>query len=182
MTFLALPHRWRTDPRTAPSITAWRVQSPRPADWRGTAPRCAAPPGRPAAGGRNPRPVQSPGRSLARGPARRTRGGRHRNGSSGKTLCYNLPVLAALEENPSARALYLTSHRSHSRKTSCPGCATGFPRQRPSTAMGIRPPPSVRPSAGKRASCWSNPDMLHTGILPASRPLGPISSVNCALW
>jgi DEAD/DEAH box helicase domain-containing protein len=90
--------------------------------------------------------------------------------ASGKTLCYNLPVLDTLLENPSARALYLFPTKALAQdqlrglnelagKTiNLPWeCATYDGDTMPEDRSGIR----------KRARIViTNPDMLHVGILP----------------
>jgi DEAD/DEAH box helicase domain-containing protein len=89
--------------------------------------------------------------------------------ASGKTLCYNLPVLERLQRNPEARALYLfpTKALSHDQYTHLHDWTTSLERDiRVYTYDGDTP-------AAARASIRSsghivvtNPDMLHSGILP----------------
>jgi len=89
--------------------------------------------------------------------------------ASGKTLCYNLPVLnAVLENSDSARCTSFPPKPS--RKTSCAELhdltsvsktASAF-----SPTMAIHQPTPAKPSAKKSQSFLTNPDMLHTGILP----------------
>src|SRR5512135_3570148 len=106
MPLLDLLQHWKSDPATSPNISTWRVQ-----------------PGHPAS--RVDSPADLPGEIVA---ALR-KGGIHslyshqaaawvhaRQGehvvlatgtASGKTLAYNLPVMAALLRDPQARAMYL---------------------------------------------------------------------------
>jgi DEAD/DEAH box helicase domain-containing protein len=96
--------------------------------------------------------------------------------ASGKTLAYNLPVLAALLEDPQARALYLfptkalaqdqlnalawynieTFQRSNVQRSNVP------------TAIydGDTPQAHRQAIRAKARIVLTNPDMLHTGILP----------------
>jgi DEAD/DEAH box helicase domain-containing protein len=89
--------------------------------------------------------------------------------ASGKTLCYNLPVLNAVLENPDARALYLFPtkglaqdqlaelHDLSKRLNDCFGVFT-YDGDTPSDA---------RKAIRERGHIvLTNPDMLHTGILP----------------
>jgi DEAD/DEAH box helicase domain-containing protein len=118
--------------------------------------------------------------------------------ASGKTLCYNLPVLEAILEQPVARALYLFPTKALAqdqmrslRELGCRGldtAQTGF-----DTAQTPTKPTATRPTGmlpvtvgtydgdtpqGRRSKLrqqgqiiLTNPDMLHVGILP-----------NHALW
>ncbi len=90
--------------------------------------------------------------------------------ASGKTLCYNLPVLNAVLENPDTRALYLFPTKALAQDQlaelheSCPRASTIDSVSSPTTA--IRPPTRAKRFASAGTSCSTNPDMLHTGILP----------------
>src|ERR1700692_362951 len=89
--------------------------------------------------------------------------------ASGKTLCYNLPVLNAVLENPDTRALYLFRtkalaqdqlaelHDLSKRLDDCFGVFT-YDGDTPSDARA-----AIRE---KGHIVLTNPDMLHTGILP----------------
>jgi DEAD/DEAH box helicase domain-containing protein len=89
--------------------------------------------------------------------------------ASGKTLCYNLPVLDAIAKDPAARALYIFPTKALSQDQLAE-------LERESTDMDIElktytydgdTSPAVRAairSAGHVVI--TNPDMLHTGILP----------------
>ncbi|MBV6391022.1 MAG: ATP-dependent RNA helicase SrmB [Anaerolineales bacterium] len=88
--------------------------------------------------------------------------------ASGKTLAYNLPVLATLLENPQARALYLfpTKALAQDQLSSLTNLTPDTWRLTPAIYDGDTPQ-SQRPSIRKTARIvLSNPDMLHTGILP----------------
>jgi DEAD/DEAH box helicase domain-containing protein len=89
--------------------------------------------------------------------------------ASGKTLCYNLPVLQGLLERPSGRALYLfpTKALAQDQMVELTALAAALPLDvKISTYDGDTP-------AGRRTAIreaghivLTNPDMLHTGVLP----------------
>jgi DEAD/DEAH box helicase domain-containing protein len=90
--------------------------------------------------------------------------------ASGKTLCYNLPVLDRLLRDPAARALYLFPTKALA-QDQLAGIRTqlavpaDFPVS-PAVYDGDTPAharPGIRADA---RLVISNPDMLHTGILP----------------
>src|SRR5712692_428596 len=89
--------------------------------------------------------------------------------ASGKTLCYNLPVLQRLLENPERRALYIypTKALAQDQLAELGALKSGLPIEvRVDTYDGDTPP-------GRRTAIregghvvMTNPDMLHTGLLP----------------
>ena len=89
--------------------------------------------------------------------------------ASGKTLCYNLPVLQRLLENPEKRALYLfpTKALAQDQLAELSALKHGLPIElRVDTYDGDTPP-------GRRTAIregghvvMTNPDMLHSGLLP----------------
>ena len=89
--------------------------------------------------------------------------------ASGKTLCYNLPVLQRLLENPEKRALYIypTKALAQDQLAELGALKSGLPIEvRVDTYDGDTPP-------GRRTAIregghvvMTNPDMLHTGLLP----------------
>jgi DEAD/DEAH box helicase domain-containing protein len=89
--------------------------------------------------------------------------------ASGKTLCYNLPVLNAVLENPDTRALYLfpTKALAQDQLTELHDLAT-----RLDDCFGVFTYDGDTPSDARKAIrerghvIVTNPDMLHTGILP----------------
>jgi DEAD/DEAH box helicase domain-containing protein len=89
--------------------------------------------------------------------------------ASGKTLCYNLPVLDKLLKDDAARALYLFPTKALAQDQL--NLLKHYDRElgqpiRPATYDGDTPA-GVRPQLRKSARIViSNPDMLHTGILP----------------
>ncbi|MDR1429893.1 MAG: DEAD/DEAH box helicase [Spirochaetaceae bacterium] len=92
--------------------------------------------------------------------------------ASGKTLCYNLPVLQALLEDGEARALYLFPTKALSQDQQAelnelvsPGGEAALP-VKVSTYDGDTPD-SLRTAARDSGRIIiSNPDMLHAGVLP----------------
>ena len=91
--------------------------------------------------------------------------------ASGKTLCYNLPVLQDLLADPEARALYLFPTKALAQDqaaalTELLG-ALDAAEQIPVRTYDGDTPSSERPAIREAARILiSNPDMLHTGILP----------------
>ena len=88
--------------------------------------------------------------------------------ASGKTLAYNLPVFASLLEDPQARALYLFPTKALTQDQ-----LAGLLHMTPpdwETAPAIYDgdtPQKDRPAIRRNARILlTNPDMLHTGILP----------------
>ena len=89
--------------------------------------------------------------------------------ASGKTLCYNLPILNAILENADARALYLfpTKALAQDQLTELQDLAT-----RLSDSFGVFTYDGDTPGDARKAIrerghiILTNPDMLHTGILP----------------
>jgi DEAD/DEAH box helicase domain-containing protein len=89
--------------------------------------------------------------------------------ASGKTLCYNIPVLSKLVEKPESRSLYLFPTKALSSDQS-----TGLREMMKTMKIGKQmhtydgdTPPSVRQMLRKTGSIiLTNPDMLHKAILP----------------
>ncbi len=163
MTFSALIRRWQTEPFTAPNISTWSVLPARLADLR-------------------PLPADLP-REMAAALAGRgivalyshqaeawaaARSGEHlviaTGTASGKTLCYNLPVLAAIAENPAARALYLFPTKALAQDQ----LSVISHQFSVSAAIYDGDTPQANRSLVRKNAhiVLSNPDMLHTGILP----------------
>src|SRR5215472_4458568 len=89
--------------------------------------------------------------------------------ASGKTLCYNLPVLNSILENPDCRALYLYPTKALAQDQ----LAELYDlNQRLENRFGVftydgDTPSDARKSIRKKGHIvLTNPDMLHTGILP----------------
>ena len=96
--------------------------------------------------------------------------------ASGKTLCYNLPVLDRLLRDPQARALYLfpTKALAHDQQQTLLQFIATFrddlvdqPSAVPVATYDGDTPTGARPAVRTTARLViSNPDMLHTGVLP----------------
>ncbi len=89
--------------------------------------------------------------------------------ASGKTLCYNLPVLHALLADPAARALYLfpTKALAQDQLAELRGLVEALPVDPGLVIYDGDTPQGHRKRIREGARLvLSNPDMLHTGILP----------------
>jgi DEAD/DEAH box helicase domain-containing protein len=88
--------------------------------------------------------------------------------ASGKTLCYNLPVLQALLTEPAARALYLfpTKALAQDQLAELEELARALPELRIHTYDGDTPQDARRAVRARANVVLTNPDMLHAGILP----------------
>lgn len=86
--------------------------------------------------------------------------------ASGKTLCYNVPVMEALERDPHARALYIFPTKALAQDQLGKLRLYGLPNLKAATYDGDTPR-QERPYVKTTASIvLTNPDMLHLGILP----------------
>jgi len=89
--------------------------------------------------------------------------------ASGKTLCYNLPVLNATLENPDSRALYLFPTKALAQDQLA---ELHDLNQRLENRFGVFTYDGDTPADARRSIrekghiVLTNPDMLHTGILP----------------
>ncbi len=89
--------------------------------------------------------------------------------ASGKTLCYNLPVLDTILNNPQARALYLfpTKALSQDQMLEVHGMVTDLGADiKTFTFDGDTPETARRAIRSSGHIVVTNPDMLHQGILP----------------
>ena len=89
--------------------------------------------------------------------------------ASGKTLCYNLPVLTALLQDPQARALFLfpTKALSQDQMHEIHGLVTDLGVDiKTFTFDGDTPGSARRAIRSSGHIVVTNPDMLHQGILP----------------
>src|SRR2546427_4070397 len=88
--------------------------------------------------------------------------------ASGKTLCYNLPVLQALLGSPDARVLYLfpTKALAQDQLAELEALARSLPELRMFTYDGDTPQDARRAVRARANLVLTNPDMLHAGILP----------------
>jgi DEAD/DEAH box helicase domain-containing protein len=88
--------------------------------------------------------------------------------ASGKTLCYNLPALQALVHRPDARILYLfpTKALAQDQLAELEELARQLPEMRMFTYDGDTPQDARRAVRARANLVLTNPDMLHSGILP----------------
>jgi DEAD/DEAH box helicase domain-containing protein len=98
--------------------------------------------------------------------------------ASGKTLCYNLPVLSSLLQNSQARALYMfpTKALAQDQKeglaemanliSAADGQQNSLYHVHAAVYDGDTPSAHRKPIREKARLIITNPDMLHTGILP----------------
>ncbi len=89
--------------------------------------------------------------------------------ASGKSLCFHLPVLQSIVEDPDARAIYVfpTKALSRDQENSLHGLIADAELQIPAVVYDGDTPGDARRAARERSPIiLTNPDMLHTGILP----------------
>ena len=93
--------------------------------------------------------------------------------ASGKTLCYNAPVLSAILRDASTRALYLfpTKALAQDQLAELHGLSDQLSRRTEQsigvfTYDGDTPQDARRAIRGRAHVVLSNPDMIHSGILP----------------
>jgi len=175
MSLTKLLARWQKDTLTAPNLPVWRTTPPRPARL------VPLPDDLPTA---LAEALQELGiSSLYRHQSEAWTAARLGQNvvmatgtASGKTLGYNLPVLATLLENPEARALYLfpTKALAQDQLSAVSNLLSVLRKTLITDNWSLLTsiydgdtPPSHRSSIRKNARIiLTNPDMLHTGILP----------------
>src|SRR5574341_1343021 len=86
--------------------------------------------------------------------------------ASGKTLCYNLPVLETLLADPKARALYLFPTKALAQDQADALAEFGLADLVFGTYDGDTPAGQRRAIRERAQVILTNPDMLHLGILP----------------
>jgi len=89
--------------------------------------------------------------------------------ASGKTLCYNLPVLDAILKDTSTRALYLfpTKALANDQRAELDEVTRSLPEEiRIFTYDGDTPQDARKAIRARGHIILTNPDMLHAGILP----------------
>ncbi len=167
MPLVSLLDFWKRDPETAPNLVAWQTLPPHPAQTH------PFPEDLPA-------PVKQT--LLAAGihtlyshqleAWTHSRAGENvilsTGTASGKTLSYNLPVFASLLNDPNARALYLfpTKALAQDQHSNLQSLVSSLQSLNSAIYDGDTPQ-SARSAIRKNARIvLSNPDMLHTGILP----------------
>jgi DEAD/DEAH box helicase domain-containing protein len=164
---------WRAEPTIGGNIEAWEKKPAQPASWRPLPadlhPALAA--GLQAGGIRQLYSHQA----LAWQAAQRGENVVVVTGTaSGKTLCYNLPVLNCLLNDPKARAVYLfpTKALAQDQISTIRGLTAAMPAggsRAPIEAAiydGDTPSSTRSQVRGLTRLLLTNPDMIHTGILP----------------
>jgi len=89
--------------------------------------------------------------------------------ASGKSLCFHVPVLAALDGDPDARAIYVypTKALARDQEAGVLGLMKAAGLGSAAVVYDGDTPADARRAARERARILiTNPDMLHTGILP----------------
>jgi len=86
--------------------------------------------------------------------------------ASGKTLCYNLPVLEHLVEHPQDRAIYLFPTKALAQDQRDALEEFDLPDLQVATYDGDTPPGDRKRIRERAHILLTNPDMLHVGILP----------------
>lgn len=86
--------------------------------------------------------------------------------ASGKTLCYNVPVIEAIENDPSVRALYVYPTKALAQDQLGKLRAFDLPFVRAATYDGDTPKEDRGFIKASANIVLTNPDMLHVGILP----------------
>lgn len=158
----------RQDSRVAQTITTWRTMSPRPPEYGGFPPELD---------GRLVKGLAEQGIHDLYTHQRTAIDavGRGENvvvvtpTASGKTLCYNLPVLNRLCADPESRALYLfpTKALSQDQMNELAGFIEEVDLKIGTYTFDGDTPASARKAIRKAGHIIvTNPDMLHTGILP----------------
>ena len=86
--------------------------------------------------------------------------------ASGKTLCYNVPVIEALENDPKARAIYIYPTKALAQDQLQKLRQYGISRVKAATYDGDTPRQERPFIKGTANMIFTNPDMLHIGIMP----------------
>ena len=167
MPLQALLDRWRADPELARNFTSWRTVPSRPAKTE-PLPEELPDPIRTALAKRGiDRLYEHQAAAWAE-----TRAGHHvalaTGTASGKTLAYNLPVVSDLVRHPDLRALYLfpTKALSQDQLTQLKVLTATTPELSAAIYDGDTPQRDRPAMRSKARIIFTNPDMLHTGILP----------------
>src|SRR5262249_906323 len=92
--------------------------------------------------------------------------------ASGKSLAFNLPVLAAIARDPATRALYLSPRKALAQDQARSLAQLASPGARPAIYDGDTPSGERRQIRGWANMILTNPDMLHVGVLPGHSAWG----------
>ncbi len=167
MSLDSLIQHWRIDPQTAPNFAVWRTSPVRPAQTQHFP---------------DDLPDELQRSLIKRGIDRlyshqfeawtHVRGRKNivlaTGTASGKTLAYNLPIMASLLSNDAARALYLFPTKALAQDQLSGLHQLQFSIKNLHSAIYDGDTPQSQRSFIRRNAriILSNPDMLHTGILP----------------
>lgn len=163
----ALLDFWKQDDETAPGLFAWQTAPPRAAQTH-PIPDDVPDALRAALTSRNISLLYSHQQTAWM----HARAGRNlilaTSTASGKTLAYNLPILANLLEDPQARALYLfpTKALTQDQLSSLNSLIPASLNLTSAIYDGDTPQPHRSAIRKTARIVLTNPDMLHTGILP----------------
>jgi len=158
---------WKRDPDTAPNLFAWRTLPSRPAQTYPFPTDLPAPVSQTliAAGIHSLYSHQLEAWTHSRAGENIILS---TGTASGKTLAYNLPVIAELISNPNARALYLfpTKALTQDQLSTLGNLQLEIWNLTPAIYDGDTPQKDRSAIRKSARIILSNPDMLHTGILP----------------
>ncbi len=166
----SLLSRWRSNPQIVENVVAWRVLAPKSADFS-SFPNELSPK---LVSALQTQGVHSLYTHQARAYNQATQGENIAvvsGTASGKTLCYNLPVVDGLLKQPQFKALYLfpTKALAQDQLSALQSIVSQIdsPHIRRVSIYDGDTPQHLRPVLRKESSIiFTNPDMLHTGILP----------------
>lgn len=163
-----LLYRFRTDHTLAPNITRWETIAPRKAEYA-PMPTRLHPRLQSVLQGRGIEQLYSHQAEALMAAERGENVVVVTPTASGKTLCYNLPVINHLLAHPTARALYLfpTKALSQDQRNEVVNLLAAVEAKLSAEVYDGDTPSSARRAIRAKANIIiTNPDMLHTGILP----------------
>ncbi|MBQ9210348.1 MAG: DEAD/DEAH box helicase [Clostridia bacterium] len=168
MNVTQLADRLRQDPAFMENVTRWEVIPPRPAQ-TADFPACLDPRLQPVLAKRGIHALYTHQAQSVEATARGEDVTVVTPTASGKTMCYNLPVLSAILQNPDARALYLFPTKALSADQ-----VSELYELIEEMGVDIKTytydgdTPAAARKAVRQAGhiVVTNPDMLHSGILP----------------
>jgi DEAD/DEAH box helicase domain-containing protein len=160
----------RLDPALARNLTAWRRLEARPARYA-EYPAALQPRLRAALESRGWAPLYTHQAAAVEAALAGDNVAVVTGTASGKTLCYNLPVLQTLLGDPEARALYLFPTKALAQDQAAAladllGALDAVEAVPVRTYDGDTPTGRRRAIRGEARLLITNPDMLHAGILP----------------
>ncbi len=167
MTLAYLLDFWKRDADTAPNLVAWQTLPPRPAHTHPFPDDLPAPVKQTliAAGIHSLYSHQLEAWTRARAGENLILS---TGTASGKTLAYNLPVISELLTNPNSRALYIfpTKALAQDQFSNLQSLQSQIVNLKSSIYDGDTPQKDRAQIRGNARIVLTNPDMLHTGILP----------------